>query len=472
VNKRLFAQLLLISLSVSFILEAVIITSIRTLNEAGEGPIRNPALKFMARIMERGGDHQTTIHNLEAMRTRLGLRIIPVWIVGEHGRVKAATPPFLTLPLRWETLTKPRKIHGIAAHYPPFRLAPDYMIIRLDSPSPTYLLVGISTTGTLQRVLLEQAVFLFSTMAASAFAGLLITFVYLRQKSRQAKEVLGRLEKGDLKARFPLSRLDEAGSLMTDFNRMAEAIEQLVSRIESTDRSRQELLQELGHDLRTPVTSLKAAVDTLASHGERMSQEEQSRFVDILRTESRYFLRMIDDLFFIAEMENPKYRKTAEEIDLVLLLASEIQDREEPGSPGDRPVSCILDAKETSITLTGNPILLKRLFRNALQNARRYALSRVQVTVGTLNKNEGQDFLVVRIEDDGPGITPEEAALFGKRRGRRFSSSQNPSNSEISLGLGSVIMDAIVRLHGGTLAITNLSASGRSGTELTVEIPL
>lgn len=468
-NKKLFAQLLLISLSVSFILEAVIITSIRTLNEAGEGPIRNPALKFMARIMERGGDHQTTIHNLEAMRTRLGLRIIPVWIVGKHGRVKAATPPFLTLPLRWETLTKPRKIHGIAAHYPPFRLAPDYMIIRLDAPSPTYLLVGISTTGTLQRVLLGQTVFLFSTMAASAFAGLLITFVYLRQKSRQAKEVLGRLERGDLKARFPLTRLDEAGSLMTDFNRMAEAIEQLVSRIESTDRSRQELLQELGHDLRTPITSLKAAVDTLASHGDRMSQEERSRFVDILRTESRYFLRMIDDLFFIAEMENPKYRKIAEEIDVVLLLSFEIQKREDTGG---RDISCQLEAKETPITLTGNPILLKRLFRNALQNARRYALSRVQVTVGTVRNNEGQEFLVVRIEDDGPGITPEEAALFGKRRGRRFSSSQNPSNSEISLGLGSVIMDAIVRLHGGTLAINNLSTAGRSGTELTVEIPL
>ncbi|EQD54194.1 HAMP linker domain protein, partial [mine drainage metagenome] len=111
-------------------------------------------------------------------------------------------------------------------------------------------------------------------MAVSAFAGLLITFVYLRQKSMEAKEILGSLEKGDLKARFPISRLDEFGSLMTDFNRMAQAIEDLVSRVEDTDRARQELLHELGHDLRTPMTSLKASVDTLTAHGDKMSPEQ------------------------------------------------------------------------------------------------------------------------------------------------------------------------------------------------------
>lgn len=472
-NRKLFLQLVLISLFVSFILGAVIITSIRTLNEDGEGPIQNPALKFMARVVERGGPYQATLQIFETMRIKLGLGIMPVWIVGENGEVYAETPPYGPLPIEWGKLVKPRKVHGIVAHYETFELIPDYMIIRLDSYVPTFLLVRIPNSGAVKKTLLGQSVFLFGTMAASAFAGLLITFVYLRQKSIQAKDVLGRLERGDLKARFPITRLDEMGSLMKDFNRMADAIERLVSRVEDTDRARQELLQELGHDLRTPMTSLRASVDTLLAHGEKMSPAERDRFVRIIQAESRYFLRMIDDLFFIAEVGDPKYRKTAEEVDLFQLLQAELQQRDDKGD-NVRPVASRLVTDTKSLKVIGDPILLKRLFRNALQNARKYARSTVEVTLERIKKTDGTSLARIRVVDDGAGIDPEAADSFGKRRTRRFSSDRALSDSEISLGLGSVIMAAIVRVHGGKIFIRNLAESGeaQSGTELQIELPV
>ena len=473
-NRKLFLQLLLISLSVSFVLGAAIITGIRSLNEAGEGPVQNPALKFMARVVERGGSYQATLQIFEAMRIKLGLGIMPVWIVGQDGEIYAETSPYGPLPVEWKSLVKPRKIHGIVAHYRPFHLTPDYMIIRLDSYVPTYLMVRIPNAGALQRTLLGQSVFLFGTMAASAFAGLLITFVYLRQKSLQAKDVLGRLEKGDLKARFPISRLDEAGSLMTDFNRMADAIERLVARVEETDRARQELLQELGHDLRTPMTSLRAAVDTLLSHGKVMSEEEREKFVRIIQAESHYFLRMIDDLFFIAEVGDPRYRKTAEEVDITQLLKTEIMQREDKDPQKQRSLSSRLLSDQKPLKIIGDPILLKRLFRNALQNARRYATTSVEVSIEKIKSEEGLSRARIRVLDDGPGIEPDEAAIFGKRRTRRFSIDRTLSDSEISLGLGSVIMAEIVRVHGGSLSVRNLKEAGldQTGTELLIELPV
>lgn len=471
-NRKLLAKLFVISLAVSFIFDAVIVVSIRTLNESGEGPIRNPVLRFMGRVIEKGGPFPSTLQNLEAMRARLGLRVIPVWIVGEKGRIYASTS-HAPLPLRWESLTKPRDIHGISAHYLPFQLTPDIMILRLSTPRPTYLLLKTPSFGPHHRGLLGHTLFLFSTMAASAFAGLLITFVYLRQKSREAKVILGRLEKGDLKARFPISRIDEFGSLMTDFNRMAGAIEQVVARVEETDRSRQELLQELGHDLRTPMTSLKAAVDTLSAHGDKMSAEERDRFVQIIRNESEYFLRMIDDLFFIAEVGDPKYRKTAEEVDLTSLLDSEILACSGAGE-GGRTIDCHLAPPTGPLTIVGDPVLLKRLFRNALVNACRYARSKVEITLEEIRKKEEPSRVRVRIADDGPGITREDAHLFGKRRPRKVSIEQDLSDSKISLGLGSVIMAAIVRIHGGRIEIWNMEEGlpARRGTELVIELPL
>ncbi|MHB8544706.1 MAG: sensor histidine kinase [Leptospirales bacterium] len=473
-NRKLLFQLVVISLTVSFILGAIIITSVRTLNEEGEGPLQNPALEFLARVVERGGAYQSSLQIFETMRLELGMNTVPIWIVGDSGQIYAETTPFGSLPVDWDSLNKPRRVHGIVAHYRPFRLTPDYMIIKLRAVVPAYLLIRIPNSGAVQRTLLGQAVFLFATMSLSAFAGLLITFVYLRQKSIQAKEVLGRLEKGDLKARFPITRLDEVGSLMTDFNRMAKAIEHLVARVEETEQSRQALLQELGHDLRTPMTSLRTAADTLVAHGEEMSGEERSQFVRIIRSESHYFLRMIEDLFFIAEVGDPKYRKTAEEVDLQKLISSEIRQGKDRTLESSAPVSWDLVTDGKPIKVIGDPILLKRLFRNALQNAGKFARSQVLITLERAKNPDGLSQARIRIQDDGPGISPAEAALFGKRRSRRFSSDQGISDSEISLGLGSVIMAAIVRVHGGHLVVSNLKETdpSRSGTELLIELPI
>lgn len=454
-------------------MDTVIVASIRMLNESGDGPIRNPAIKFLARVIEKGSSYQRTLQSFEEMRIRLGLRVLPVWIVEESGKIDAQTSSG-PLPVSWNDLTKPRIIHGLAAHYRSFQLTPDTMILRLKASRPIYLLVKIPQSGAISRGFLGWTIFLFATMAASAFAGLLITFVYLRQKSREAKEILGRLEKGDLNARFPISRLDELGSLMTDFNRMAKAIEELVSRVEETDRSRQELLHELGHDLRTPMTSLKTAVDTLTVHSEKMSPSHRDRFLQIIRSESEYFLRMIDDLFFIAEVGNPKYRKTAENVDFTALVKSEIRIVEESETIENKIIDFYFVSPEKTILLSGDPVLLKRMMRNALQNARRYATSKVEIGLEPVRNKHGVSMVRIVIRDDGSGISPEDAILFGKRRPRKLSCEKDLSNSEISLGLGSVIMSAIASVHGGRIAICNRQKMDPSsqGTELVIEIPV
>ena len=472
-NKKLLVKLFLVSLAVSFIMDIVIVASIRMLNESGEGPIRNPAIRFLARVIEKGHSYQQTLQSFEAMRLQLGLRVLPVWIVEESGKIDAQTASG-PLPVAWSSLTKPRIVHGIAAHYRSFQLTPDTMILRLRASRPTYLLVRIPRSGAISRGFLGWTLFLFATMAASAFAGLLITFVYLRQKSMEAKEILGRLEKGDLKARFPISRLDELGSLMTDFNRMAKAIEELVSRVEETDRSRQELLHELGHDLRTPMTSLKAAVDTITAHSESMSPAHRDRFLQIIRNESEYFLRMIDDLFFIAEVGDPKYRKKAERIDFTALVKSEMRIVEESGASGKQDIAFYFDSPEKPVVFSGDPVLLKRMMRNALLNARRYATSTVEIGLEVVQDGHGGTMVHILIRDDGPGISPEDAVLFGKRRPRKLSGEKDLSNSEISLGLGSVIMSAIASVHGGRMTIHNREKIDplSRGTELVIEIPL
>ena len=183
---------------------------------------------------------------------------------------------------------------------------------------------------------------------------------------------------------------------------------------------------------------------------------------------------MIDDLFFIAEVGDPRYRKTAEEVDITQLLKTEIMQREDKDPKKQRSLSSRLLSDQKPLKIIGDPILLKRLFRNALQNARRYATTSVEVSIEKIKSEEGFSRARIRVLDDGPGIEPDEAAIFGKRRTRRFSIDRTLSDSEISLGLGSVIMAEIVRVHGGSLSVRNLKEAGldQTGTELLIELPV
>lgn len=284
-SPSLLLRLLGFSLALSLILEIVILFGIRHLNEEGEGPLHNHALHIMARMVENGHDTAVSLTRLEQMRRDLGLRPVDAWIVNGNAQPLATFPPGRPLPLSWRRFPKPDGIHRMAAHYLFFHLFPDYLVLRLDRPQPLYLLLRESPSAAHKRKREGRVLFLFATMATSAFSGLLLTFLVFRQKSREAKKVISALAWGELKARFPISRINLIGSLMTDFNRMAQSIEELVGRIEENDRSRRDLLQELGHDLRTPLTSLRTAADTLVSHGAAMAPKEHDRFARIIRAE-------------------------------------------------------------------------------------------------------------------------------------------------------------------------------------------
>ena len=109
----------------------------------------------------------------------------------------------------------------------------------------------------------------------------------------------------------------------------------------------------------------------------------------------------------------------------------------------------------------GDPILLQRLLKNALDNAARHAGSIVNVA---LEPREGSAEILV--ENDGESITDEAIAGFGQRRKNRFQPGEHARGA--SLGLGSVIMRTIAGLHGGSLEIGRRPGGG---TRLRIILP-
>ena len=367
-----------------------------------------------------------------------------LWLVSQEGII-LSTNTDLQIPIDWKNLKLPKKVHRMVANEDNI-LNPKTYVVKLNTTPTTYLISHNERTLFQGPYLLLQGTHTFTTAALAVFLALSISFYYLRKKSEEARKVLTRLGAGDLKARFEIKRYDEFGNLILDFNRMADEIERLVKKLSDTEVSRSNLLQELGHDLRTPLTSLSTAFETIKLHHELLSQEEIEEMFTMISTDIRYFKDLLDKLTIVATIDGPHYKSSTETIDLHSLLEIELHSRKL--APGHNLSWHLVQDQNKTPYILGDSHLITRLFRNAFDNASRYAESNVTVKVQEL-----KDKVEVLILDDGPGLTDESLKSFGKRRERRQRKEKDPE--DFSLGLGSVIMKTIAQVHGGTLEIMN-----------------
>lgn len=374
-----------------------------------------------------------------------------LWLVSQEGIILSSNTQ-VSLPIEWKDLKVPKKIHGIEMNETDFGIEPKTFVVKLDTTPVTYLVSRNPRTLFQGPYLLIQGTHTFTTAALAVFLALSISFYYLRRKSSEARKVMVKLGSGDLKARFEIKRFDEFGSLILDFNRMGDEIERLVMRLRETEISRSNLLQELGHDLRTPLTSLSTAFETMKDHHELLTAEEKNELYAMISTDIRYFKDLLDKLTLVATIDGPHYKASTEKIDILNLLETEVVSRQI--ASGQNLMWKLIQNENSSPVILGDSHLITRLFRNAFDNASRYAANNITVKI-----NDLKDRVEVLVMDDGPGLSEESLQSFGKRRERRQRKEKDPN--DFSLGLGSVIMKTIAQVHGGQVEMMNLLQSGQ-----------
>ncbi len=341
---------------------------------------------------------------------------LSLWLVGQEGTILSSTTA-ADLPIEWKELKLPKKIHEIVMNEIKFGLGPKTFVIKLDTTPGTYLISHNARALFQGPYLIIQGTHTFTTAALAVFIALSISFYYLRKKSHEEQLVSGRL----------------------------------VKRLKDTEISRSNLLQELGHDLRTPLTSLNTAFETMREHSDVLSFEERNELFSMIATDIRYFKDLLEKLTLISTIDGPHYKSSTEKIHLSTLLENEIQSRKV--ATGESLEWKLIVGENSSPVILGDSHLITRLFRNAFDNAARYATEMI-----TININDLKDQVEILIQDDGPGLTHETLETFGKRRERRHRKEKGPEN--FSLGLGSIIMKTIAQVHGGQLEILNLMKSG------------
>jgi signal transduction histidine kinase len=234
---------------------------------------------------------------------------------------------------------------------------------------------------------------------------------------------------GDLATRVPVEGHDEVAALAASFNESAAHVEQLV-------RANQMLLANCSHELRTPLTRMRLAIEKLGPAAGDARAELARNIVELDA--------LIGELLLSSRLDAAKHPDRIESVDLTALVAEE-------ASHFDR------DVFGDAIMIGGDPLLLRRLVRNLLENARVHAGGATEIRV---SEQDGSASIVV--EDAGPGIPPEDAQRIFEPFYRR------PCGEQPGTGLGLSIVRQIARVHGGDVLCEPRQGGG---SRFTVTLP-
>ncbi|MGG1519094.1 HAMP domain-containing sensor histidine kinase [Paenibacillus oryzisoli] len=306
---------------------------------------------------------------------------------------------------------------------------------------------GVRREDSLARV--RRAIYEFGDLNffLLLFIPLAIMFFFFLTKPyaayfREISTGLRRLAQGDFAHRVHLESNDEFQAIAADINMAGENLQKAMERGDFAESSKDRLVLNLAHDLRTPLTSVLGYLDLLL-RDEGLTREQAVHYTTIAFTKSKRLERLIDELFEITRMNYGRLELEKRELDLSELLA-QLQEELYPMMESSGLDVRLELASQVKIAADGE--LLARVFENLLTNACRYGQDGQFVDIRCFVE-AGE--AVVQIVNYGDVIPREELPRLFEMF---YIGDRARSHREGGTGLGLFIAKNIVEQHGGTIS--------------------
>jgi len=350
---------------------------------------------------------------------------------------------------------------SVAAGYGAYRLgwisrSPRIRLTLLSGYALSSLLTFINVWLAARRMFVSEHDLLLATVLLLFAGGIAVSLGYFLSEAITDRIVIlsqaaHNIAEGDLATRVPVTGSDEMAELARTFNTMAAQIEAAIKKQEELDTLRRDLIAWVGHDLRTPLASIRAMVEALAD-GMVDEPDTVKRYLTTIQRDIRSLSLLIDDLFQMAQIDAGGLQLARQSSSLSDLISDTIE-------------SFSALAARQGATLEGNagpevdPILIDarrigQVLANLIGNALRHtpAGGRVQVCA---SKSAGG--VLVEVQDTGEGIRDEDLSFIFQQF---YRGEKSRSRATGGAGLGLAIAKGIIEAHGGRIGVESVAEQG------------
>lgn len=314
--------------------------------------------------------------------------------------------------------------------------------IPVDIGSGEQLIVGRDVDEQ-RRFTGEMGTVYFLALGFLTLGGLLAGFAVSRIALKRVETINAAARSimaGDMSRRIAVSGTgDEYDTLAINLNAMLERIEALMGGL-------REVSDNIAHDLKTPLTRLRNSAEAaLRETGERAYREGLEHTIE----KADELIKTFNSLLLVARLEAGALDENAERFDVARVVEDVAELYEPVAEERGMSLSYKVDA---GAIVTGNRQLVVQAVANLIENAIKYSgRPRPGTDSGsaiTVDLSDGADSVVITVGDNGPGIAPEDRERVLKRFVRL-----EKSRTEPGTGLGLSLVQAVARLHGGSVRL-------------------
>lgn len=301
-------------------------------------------------------------------------------------------------------------------------------------------------------IFFTRHVFLFLWLFLLIFSGLVIAFflALIKQRIRYLDEItqtVDTIATGDLTVRIPVKTGDELGKMAETVNDMAARLQASLQEERRLEQSKTDLITNISHDLRTPLTSILGYLE-LINRLEAADAEKLRHYSRIAYDQCWDLKLRIEDLFEFSKLKNSGIKINLTKVNLGELLEQVVLGfmpaLQETG------LEYRLAFPKEKLLIKADPILLKRVFDNLINNAIKYGSGGKYVAVEMAREKEQ---IVIRVINDGQAIPESEAPYLFERFYRAASEDESARGESRGSGLGLAIAKSIVELHQGSIGV-------------------
>jgi signal transduction histidine kinase len=307
----------------------------------------------------------------------------------------------------------------------------------------------------LQRSFSSAVAEVLLVAAAAAFVAAVIVSSFTARRIVQPIQAMTqasrRIAAGDYRDRVETPGQDELADLAGSFNRMAAALEQ-------TEQRRLELIGNVAHELRTPLSSIRSLMEGLV---DGVLPAEAETFLDVQREVSR-LQRLVQDLEELSRAEAGQLALEMQPVSLPDLLATAVTRLQSQFD--DKEVSLTLDIAPDLPDIQADPTRLVQVLLNLLGNALQYTPAGGRVTVSAWRQRQE---LFVSVKDSGVGLAAEHLPHIFERFYRVDKSRSRTGGGS---GIGLTIAKRLVEMHGGRIWAS--SDGPDQGSAFTFSLPI